>query len=221
VAALERVEEVIQCLTQSGSATARLDGKQHDLFPVATIPAEGEALRDWVQRADARATIEIGFGYGLSALYICAGLVANGHADACHVALDPNQTWRFSDLGLQVIEQAGLAGMFELHREDSQLALPRFVAEGRRFDLAFVDGNHRFDGVFVDLMYLGRLVRGNGIVFLDDYQLPSVQTAVRFCTTNLEWTLEEEEEGDDRHHWAVLRLPPTPVERPYYHFVAF
>jgi len=31
-----------------------------------------------------------------------------------------------------------------------------------------VDGNHRFDAVFVDLYYLGRLLRPGGVMFLDD-----------------------------------------------------
>jgi hypothetical protein len=99
--------------------------------------------------------------------------------------------------------------------------LPRLVAEGRRFDLAFVDGNHRFDGVFLDLVYLGRLVRGGGIVFLDDYQLPAVARAVSFCTTNLRWTVEEVSPPDELHQWAVLRTPAAPSERRFDHFVDF
>jgi hypothetical protein len=69
--------------------------------------------------------------------------------------------------------------MVELHAEESQIALPRLLGEARRFHLAFVDGNHRFDGVFVD-----------------DYQLPAVARAVSFCVTNLDWTLEEVSAAD-------------------------
>ena len=60
----------------------------------------------------------------------------------------------------------------------SQLALPAFLREGRRFDLAFVDGNHRFDAVFLDLFYLGRLLPKGAIVLLDDYNLPGIRRAV-------------------------------------------
>lgn len=42
--------------------------------------------------------------------------------------------------------------LVEFHAEESQIVLPRLLAEARRFDLAFVDGNHRFEGVFLDLM---------------------------------------------------------------------
>src|SRR5207237_1225838 len=104
---------------------------------------------------------------------------------------------------------------------ESQIVLPRFLSEGRTFELAFVDGNHRFDGVFLDLVYLGRLLRPGGIVLVDDYQLASVARATSFCLTNLGWTLEEESTADDRHHWAVLRTSTVPDTRSFDYFVDF
>ena len=78
-----------------------------------------------------------------------------------------------------------------------------------------------FDGVFLDLIYLGRLVRGGGLIVLDDYQLPSVKKAVRFCLSNLGWGLDEEGVADVLHHWAVLRTPATPRERNFDYFIDF
>jgi predicted O-methyltransferase YrrM len=186
---------------------------------VSVTPAEADALRGWVEREGATRTIEIGLGYGVSALAVCEGLSVNGGAS--HVVIDPFQETRFEGRGLRLLEEAGLAPLVELHPEESQLVLPRLLAEDRRFDLAFVDGNHRFDGVFLDLVYLGRLVRGGGIVFVDDYQLPAVARAVSFCTTNLGWTVEEVSAPDELHQWAVLRTPAPPPERRFEHFVEF
>jgi predicted O-methyltransferase YrrM len=188
---------------------------------VSVIPAEADALRGWVEREGATRTIEVGLGYGVSALAVCEGLRANGGEAARHVVVDPFQETRFGGAGLRLLEEAGVALLVELHPEESQIVLPRLLAERRRFDLAFVDGNHRFDGVLLDLVYLGRLVRGGGIVFLDDYQLPAVARAVSFCTTNLGWTLEEVSPPDELHEWAVLRIPATPPERRFDHFVDF
>jgi hypothetical protein len=84
-----------------------------------------------------------------------------------------------------------------------------------------VDGNHRFDGVFLDLVFLGRLVRAGGIVFVDDYQLPAVARAASFCVTNLGWTLEEVSTADDLHRWAVLRTSTVPDTRPFDYYVDF
>jgi predicted O-methyltransferase YrrM len=217
----ELIAAVIERVCRERTIVARSDGSTHDVFPVAVTPAEGEALRAWVQRECASRTIEVGLGYGISALFASDGLIANGDADARHVAVDPHQLTRFAGCGLQLLDEAGLRDLLEFHAEESQIALPRFVAEGRTFDLAFVDGNHRFDGVFLDLIYLGRLVRPGGIVFLDDYQLPAVAHATSFCTSNLDWRLEETAADDDFHRWAVLRTPRTPPARSFDHYVDF
>ena len=217
--AVQRVRDVIEWVGREGAVVARSDGSLHTVFPVAVSPAEGEALRDWIVRERATRTIEVGLGYGISALYACDGLLANG--GGAHVAIDPHQATRFADCGLQLLDEAGVAELVEHHAEESQTALPRFLAEGRRFDLAFVDGNHRFDYVFVDLVYLGRLLRPGGIVLVDDHQLPAVAKAASFCVTNLGWTLEEMSPPDDAHEWAALRTAEGADSRCYDHLVDF
>jgi predicted O-methyltransferase YrrM len=213
------VHEVIERLLRDGTVTSRC-GTAHTVFPVAVNAAEGEALERLVTREGAEQTVEIGLGYAVSTLFICAGLLAKG-GEPRHVALDPHQPTRFESCGLQLLEEAGLTELVEHHAEESQTALPRFLSEGRTFDLAFVDGNHRFDGVFLDLIYLGRLVRPGGIVFLDDHQLPAVARAASFCLRNLGWSLEEESDADELHGWAALRTSVAPDTRPFDHFVDF
>ena len=212
---------MLERLLGDGTVVARSDGTTHRLFPVAIGAAEGAALRQWVVREGATQTIEIGLGYGISALCICEGLLRSGDAAARHVALDPHQATRFGNCGLQVLEEAGVASLVEHHAQESQLALPRFLGEGRRFDLAFVDGNHRFDGVFLDLVYLGRLLHPGAIVVLDDYQLPAVARAASFFLTNLDWRLEEVSPADELHQWAALRTSPVPDTRRYDDYVEF
>jgi predicted O-methyltransferase YrrM len=219
-AALRRVRRVRERLLRDGAVVSRADGATRRLEPLAVSPAEGEALRGWVAREGVTRTIEIGLGYGISALFVCEGLLESGGPDARHVVLDPYQA-RLGNCGLQVLEEAGLVPLVEHHAEESQLALPRLLGEGRRFDLAFVDGNHRFDGVFLDLVYLGRLLRRGAVVFLDDYQLPAVARAATFCLRNLGWTLEEVSPADALHQWAVLRTAIAPDERPFDFYVEF
>ncbi|MDQ6775826.1 MAG: class I SAM-dependent methyltransferase [Actinomycetota bacterium] len=206
---------------REGTLVARLDGSSHDVFPVAVSAAEGEALRDWITREQASRTVEIGLGYGIAALFSCEGLRTNDDAGARHVTIDPHQEARFANCGLQLLDEAGVTDLVEFYPQGSQIVLPCFLAKHRTFDVAFVDGNHRFDGVFLDLVYLGRLVRPGGIVFVDDFQLRSVARAVSYCTSNLEWTIEAVSVAEDLHHWVVLRTPDIPPERPYDHYVDF
>ena len=214
---VQQVRLVIERLVRDGSVVSRADGTQHNVFPVAVSPAEGEALRNCVSREGAVQTIEVGLGYGISALHICEGLLLNGNPAARHVVLDPSQSTRFSDCGLQVLEEAGVRHLVEHHAEFSEIALPQFLKEGRSFDLGFVDGNHRFDAVILDLFYLGRLVRRGGIVALDDYNMPGIKRAVSFFVSNLGWTVEETI-GD---YAVVLRTAVQADKREYWDFVDF
>ena len=95
-ASVQQVRRVIERLVRDGSVVARSDGSQHSIFPVAASPVEGEALRNWVSQEGAVQTIEIGLGYGISALHICEGLLLNGSPAARHVVLDPSQATRFA-----------------------------------------------------------------------------------------------------------------------------
>src|SRR5215207_3561452 len=198
------VRQVVDRLVRDGTAVARSDGAVHTLFPVGASAAEGEALRDWVVREGAARTVEVGLGYGISALHVCEGLLTNGNPNARHVVVDPNQATRFAGCGLQFLDEAGVGDLVEHHTEESQIVLPRLLSEGGQFDLAFVDGNHRFERVFVD-----------------DYQLPSVGRAVAFFVTNLGWTIEEVSAADELHQWAVLRTSIGPDTRSFDHFVEF
>lgn len=220
-ASADRIQSVIARLTRDSSTHVGRDGSRHDVRSVSISAAEGEALTRWVVREGAVETIEIGLAFGVSALHICAGLTQSGNPAARHVVLDPFQARSFSDRGLEALEEAGVSSLVEFHAETSQIALPAFLREGRRFDLAFVDGNHRFDNVFVDLFYLGRLVRRGGVLFVDDYDLPGTRRAVSFFLTNLGWRVEETSPTGDAHDWVVVRTAEAEDDRDFRHFVDF
>jgi predicted O-methyltransferase YrrM len=218
--ATAQVRGVLDRLLAEGSLVSRLDGSIHDVFPIGIGRDEGGALAEIVRREHATRTIEVGLGYGISTLCICEGLLS-GSAPGRHVALDPNQSTRFSDCGLQVLEDAGVREMVVHLPERSELALPRLLQAGERFDFAFVDGNHRFDGAFLDLVYLGRLLEPGRLIVVDDCQLPAISRSVAFFVTNLSWTVEDRSTDDPQHHWAAVRTATGADERPYDFFVEF
>lgn len=213
-ARLRQVRGVIERLTREGSVVAA-DGGTRAIFPIAVTAEDGNVVRRWVMRERAAHTIEIGLAYAMSALYICEGLLANGRSDARHLVIDPFQDG-FADCGLQTLAAAGVGDLVEHHAEKSHFVLPQLLRAGRQFDLGFVDGNHRFDAVFVDLYYLGLLVKRGGVIVLDDYDLPGIKRAVAFFVTNLNWTIEEAADG-----WVVLRTARNADARHFTYFVAF
>jgi predicted O-methyltransferase YrrM len=172
-------------------------------------------------------TLETGLGYAISTLFMFEGLLENG-SNATHVAVDPYQfaslpihQTSYAGVGLQILDEAGVRELVEFYAEESQIVLPRLLADGREFDLAFLDGNHRFEGVFLDLFYSGRLVTEGGVVFVDDTQLAGVRRAVDFYTSNLNWVIEEGG-NEGAHEWVVLRTGSRDaLFRPYAEFVDF
>jgi predicted O-methyltransferase YrrM len=218
---MQQLSQVIERLLSEGNVVSQLDGTTHKVFPIGITRAEGEALRAWVVREHAKCTIEIGLAYGISALFICEGLLMNAHSSVRHVVVDPYQSTGFKNCGLQSLEFGGAKDLIEFHAEESQILLPRFLSDGRRFDLAFIDGSHLFERFFLDLIYLGRLVQPGGIIFVDDYQLPAIARGVSFCLTNLGWVLEEVSPADEHHQWAVLRTAREPIPRTFRDFVEF
>ena len=148
-------------------------------------------------------------------------MLATDRRDWRHVALDPNQARRFHDCGLQLIAEAGLSPFVEHVNGESQLVLPQFVANGRTFDFAVVDVNHRFDRVFPDLIYLGRLLLPASVVYIDDYQLPAIRKACDFCLRNLDWSLKKNSPAYPYHQWAVMRTAANPDTGSFDYFVDF
>ena len=128
----ERVREVRERLFADGAVVARADGGRRDLFPVAIGMAEGLALLEWVRKERAQQTFETGLGFGISTLFICEGLLANG-PDGRHVAVDPYQfnglpshRTTYVGVGLQILEEAGVRDLVEFYAEESQIVLRGF-----------------------------------------------------------------------------------------------
>ncbi len=218
MAGLSSLDLHIEQAYSRGSVPAS-DGTAMSLAPHAIDRAAGEALRDLAIAEGARRTIEVGLALGLSALYLCR---AASERAGRHVAVDPFQQESWGGAGLRTLRDAGAEQIVEVIQEESQLALPGLVAQGREFDFAFIDGDHRFEGVFLDLYYMTRLVRPGGLIVVDDLWMPSVRMAVAYVERNLGATLEPDalpngfrwrrrpmSRGlpDGSGHMAALRLP--------------
>jgi predicted O-methyltransferase YrrM len=162
-------------------------GDPVDLVPHSVEAHLGAALRDLAIAEQAERTIEIGLALGISALFLCQAVVRRRGS---HVAVDPFQRESWNGAGLRTLREAGVEDLVEVIEEESQLALPRLVSHGREFDFAFVDGDHRFEGVFLDLYFMTRLVKPGGLVVVDDMWMPAVRTAVAYVEKNLAVTLE-------------------------------
>jgi predicted O-methyltransferase YrrM len=122
--------------------------------------AETDRLRDLA--AKEAVVLEVGSAYGYST-------VAMALAGATVTAVDPHVA-----MGSRGVYEAnlgfyGIAGQVETVAEYSQDALPRLFEDGRRFDVAFVDGDHRRSAVAHDVEWALRLLVPGGVLACHDY----------------------------------------------------
>jgi predicted O-methyltransferase YrrM len=127
-------------------------------------------------------SVEIGCAYGVSALFVCDALAANGKP-AKHIVIDPFQRPYWHGIGLSNIAKAGYDHFIEFLLERSEIALPALAARGTRVQAAIIDGNHRFDHALVDFFYVNVMLTIGGVVVMDDTDHPSVSRLVEHILT--------------------------------------
>ena len=125
------IEVMVDAIYARGSVDDE-EGNAVHLRPHSLERPQGEALRDLASAVSAERTIEVGLALGMSALFLCQGRAATRWAS---VAIDPFQAESWNGAGLRTLREAGVEEHEEVIEQESQLALPRLVAEGREFDL--------------------------------------------------------------------------------------
>src|SRR5918998_2847859 len=112
----------------SRGAVPALEGNPMSLAPHSLDRPAGEAFRDLAIAEGAERTIEVGLALGMSALFLCQAVLPRGGR---HVSVDPFQAESWNGAGLRTLREAGVEALVEVIEEESELALPRLVSEGR------------------------------------------------------------------------------------------
>lgn len=132
-------------------------------------------------------TLEIGMAFGRSAAHIIAA------TNSKHVAIDPFQS-HFQNLGINNIQKLGFGDYLILKEDYSHNVLPSLLKENRKFDFIFIDGSHRFDGIFIDFYYSDLLLEKNGYMLFHDTWMRSTRLVLSFIKTN-------------RHDYRFIKVP--------------
>ena len=189
----DRIRGEIDKLYRDGIAYGE-DGFSKSLYPTSVTPGRGKFLGDLLRQLKPASTVEVGMAWGLSTLHMLEAMVENGGVRQPHVIMDPFQQQDFHNAALRVLREAGADRFIEYHSERSEIFLPKLVEQGRQFDFAFIDGDHRFDAAFVDVFFVHKLLKPGGVMAVDDTELDPVHLACRFAEvgspgTELEFAL--------------------------------
>ena len=138
---------------------------------------EAEFIFDFLKEKGLSKTLETGFAYAKSASHIVAATRSR------HIAIDPFQD-HYQNLGIANMKALGFAPYLELHEDYSHNVLPKLLEHKEKFDFIFIDGDHKFDGIFVDFYYTDLLLEEGGYILLHDTWMRSTQLLISFIKKN-------------------------------------
>ena len=121
---------------------------------------QGQIMRMVAQMSGAVDVLELGTFTGYSAICLASALPENGHLDTLEINDE------VEDLILEGFERAGLDEKISLHIGDCKETLKKFSAEGREYDLVYMDANKREYCEYYELIF--DMVRPGGIILADN-----------------------------------------------------
>jgi predicted O-methyltransferase YrrM len=177
-------------------------------------PEQGAMLRRLMLDNSASRSLEVGFAYGFSTLWMLDAL--RSVPEALHVAIDPFEKSLWHGIGLNQVRKVRFEGKFRWLKELSIHALSDLIRESEKFDFIYIDGNHRFDDVIVDFYLCDQVARPGAIVVLDDMWMPSIRSACSFIVENRSYAIEPQ---PIRNMLALRKVRDD--DRDWHHFKRF
>jgi predicted O-methyltransferase YrrM len=138
---------------------------------------EATFIYEFVKKNHFQKTLETGCGYGKSAVSIMAATSKE------HVVIDPFQS-NYKYGGINNIKRSGFGSSLKYFEEYSHAVLPRLFAQGEKFDFIFIDGDHRFDGQFIDFYYADLMLEEQGYILFHDTWMRSTAHMESYIKTN-------------------------------------
>jgi predicted O-methyltransferase YrrM len=176
----------------------------YDILPAAVTPDRGAYLAKVCREVRPAATVEVGMAWGLSTLWILKALLEQTDP-APHVVMDPFQRFGYHGAAVRALRDNGLEPMVEFYEEASIDVLERLAAEKRRFDFAFIDGDHSYEAVLCDFWLLDPLIRPGGVIVFDDVWAEGVQRVCLLAKDHLGYTMHSEHLDRDFGYRPLVR----------------
>ena len=87
-------------------------------------------------------------------------------------------------IGMRKVEELKMESFFKLIPQHNYYAFADLIRENQKFDFIFIDGDHRFECVFMDMSLSDYILSQNGYIVLHDLWLPSIKKIVKYYKNN-------------------------------------
>lgn len=128
-------------------------------------------------------SLEVGFAYGISAMFILEKHRDINSKNGAHIVIEPDDYW--GTAAQYNIEKEGLTKYLSIKRDYSDIVLSKLFLENFRIQYAYIDTTKQFDVIMHDFYLINKLIDVGGVIILDDCGggWPGVQRAARFINT--------------------------------------
>lgn len=141
--------------------------------------SEAEEIQHLIEQNGYTDCLETGLAFGQSACYMLSA-----STQPSLVSCDPFQIEDYNGIGLKNIKANGFSDRHTHIDKRSELALPQLIEEGRQFDFIFIDGDHKFDGAFVDFFFASKLLKKGGIIIFHDMWMRALVLTANYIKKN-------------------------------------
>ncbi|GEO07618.1 class I SAM-dependent methyltransferase [Segetibacter aerophilus] len=148
-----------------------------------TSKEQGEFLQDMFDLINPNTSLEVGFAYGISTLFILEKHRQNNSSERCHIVIEPDSYWGAA--AVHNIQKEGLIKYLEIKKDFSDRILTSLYLQNHRIQFAYIDTTKRFDIVMQDFYFIDKMTDVGGVVILDDCGggWPGIQRVARYVNS--------------------------------------
>src|SRR5688572_26413938 len=154
------------------------------LFPTSINREQGELLASWVEREAPRKILELGFGYGVAALWI----ELRRRLDSEHTIVDHLVMAKSTSPILKLI--SGQKKLRFERKHSSQEFLALHLRKGPQYDFIFLDADLRFEAFLTDMYFITKVLNQGGVVVIRNMWNPSIRKGIMYLVKNLPYKIE-------------------------------
>ncbi len=147
-----------------------------------TSREQGLFLQQIFDKIKPRKSIEVGFAYGISSMFILEKHREAGNDPKCHLIIEP---FPWGGVAEYNIEKEKLTEFADIRYDLSDKILPGLYLQNHRIQFAYIDTTKVFDTVLQDFYFIDKMLDVNGVVIFDDCGAgcPGVQRVARFVNS--------------------------------------